>query len=369
MRAKGLLAVALAVLGLAGCGAGPGVKPIDDRALVLGAAADKASQGEVKYTLEIPSPQSLSGSSGGGNQFYSVEAAARSFDGAISQMENETSRDIYLGQLHVLILALDLPPLARDRLIAEEQRLGETDHTEWFVLAEGKAAQLLTPPPLQERLPAFFYSTHFNCQGCQAVDYGVPAWRVEADLASPGSVAVVPVATAKGGNISINRVAALRRGSPTFVFTPAETVSVMALRGKLGKGSFDFPTPLGSASVRSVQAKVTRRAAIGQDGRLHVAVTVNYTGLVAQRPERVLHLTPEALAVVRQSCAEALTGNLVAAIGRAQRSGVDAFYFGQALYLADPEAYTALGDFSQAFKKAVVAVNVHVNLPDQGIAV
>ena len=369
MRARRLIALALAVLPLAGCGIGAGIKPIDDRALVLGVAADKAAQGKIKYSLEIPSPQSLSGSSGGGNQFYTVQAVAPSFDGAISQMENETSRDIYLGQMHVLILGADLPPLLRDRLIAEEQRLGETDHTEWFMLADGPAEKLLSPPPMQERLPAFFYSTHFNCQGCQSVDYGVPAWRVEADLASPSGVAVVPVGKASDGTIDINRVAALRRGRPPFVFTPAETESVMALRGKLGKGAFDFPTPLGHASVRSLKAKVTRNAVIASDRRLHVRVTLNYDGVVAQRPERVLHLTPGALAVIRQSCAKALTAELTATIKRAQKAGVDAFYFGQALYLANPEAYEALDDMSQALRHAVVEVQVHVNLPNQGIVV
>ncbi len=369
MRARRLIALALAALPLAGCGVGAGIKPIDDRALVLGVAADKAGQDKIKYSLEIPSPQSLSGSSGGGNEFYSVQAAAQSFDAAISQMENQTSRDIYLGQMHVLILAADLPPLLRDRLIAEEQRIGETDHTEWFMLADGPAENLLTPPPMQERLPAFFYSTHFNCQGCQAVDYGVPAWRVEADLASPSGVAVVPVAKSSDGTIDINRVAALRRGQPPFVFTPVETESVMALRGKLGKGALDFPTPLGHASVRSLRAKVTRRAVIASDRRLHVRVTLNYEGLVAQRPERVLHMTPRALAVVRQSCAKALAAQLTTTIARAQKAGVDAFYFGQALYLANPEAYLALGDMSQALRHAVVEVRVHVNLPNQGIAV
>jgi Ger(x)C family germination protein len=369
MRARHLIALALAMLPLAGCGVSAGIKPIDDRALVLGVAADKAGQDKIKYSLEIPSPQSLSGSSGGGNEFYTVQAEAPSFDAAISQMENKTSRDIYLGQMHVLILAADLPPLLRDRLIAEEQRIGETDHTEWFMLADGPAAKLLTPPPMQERLPAFYYSTHFNCQGCQAVDYGVPTWRVEADLASPSGVAVVPVAKPAGGNIDINRVAALRRGAPPFIFTPAETESVMALRGKLGKGAFDFPTPLGHASVRSMQAKVTRSAAVASDRRLHVRVTLNYEGLVAQRPERVLHMPPAALALVRQSCAEALTAQLTATIARAQKAGVDAFYFGQALYLANPEAYAALGDMSQALRHAVVEVQVHVKLPNQGIVV
>lgn len=367
MRALRLAALGLALLAVSGCGSTS--NPIDDRALVLGVAADPAGKGEIKYTLEVPSPQSLSDSSGGGNQFYFPTASGRSFDAAISRMEDRTSRDIYLGQMHVLLLARKLDPLLRDRLLAEEQRIGETDHTEWLVLADGKAADTLQPPPLQERLPAFFYSTHFDCRGCQSVDFGVHAWRVEADLASPGSVAVVPLASLQEGVIAIDRVAALRRGKPPFVFTPEETLSVMTLRGKLGKGSFDFPTPLGLASVRSMHAQVSRRASVDRDGKLHVTVQVSYEGLVAQRPAKVMHMTSRALAVMRQSCAEALTARLLLAIGRAQKAGVDAFYFGQAAYLADPEAYRSLGNFSQAFKQAVVELHVKVDLPQQGITV
>ncbi len=367
MRGEGLLALCLGFSLLAGCGRT--TDPIDDRALVLGVAADAAGRDEIKYTLEIPSPQSLSGSSGGGNDFYLATAAAKSFDGAISRMEDRTSRDIYLGQMHVLILALDLPARLRDRLLQEEQRIGETDHTEWLVLAAGKAANLLKPPPLQERLPAFFYSTHFNCRGCQAVDFGMPAWRAEADLAAPGGVAVLPVAKAEDGSIAIDRVAALRRGKPPVLFTPDETLAVMALRGKLGKGSFEVPTAFGEASVRSMEAGVTRRAAVGRDRRLHVLVRVRYKGFVAQRPELVQHMTPAALGAMRQGLASYLRRHLLAAIGRAQRDGVDAFYFGQALYLADPEAYHSLGDFSRAFQRAVVKLEVQVDLPEQGITV
>ena len=367
MRGLRLAALCLGLLAAAGCGRM--TNPIDDRALVLGVAADAAGKDKIKYTLEIPSAQSLSGSSGGGNAFYLATAAARSFDGAISLMEDRTSRDIYLGQMHVLMLALDLPPLLRDRLLAEEQRIGETDHTEWLMLADGKAAKVLQPPPLQERLPAFFYSTHFNCRGCQSADFGVPAWRADADLSSAGGVAVVPVAKAEDGNIAIDRVAALRRGKPPYLFTPDETIAVMALRGKLVKGSFDFPTSLGEATVRSMTANVARTAVVGPDRRLHVSVRVSYQGLVAQRPGRVMHMTPVAIDAMRQGCAEYLKRHMLAAIGRAQRAGVDAFYFGQALYLADPEAYRSLGDFSRALKKAVVEVKVQVALPQQGITV
>ncbi len=369
MRRHCLIACALSLLTLAGCGRRPAITPIDARALVLAVGADKAGKQDVRYTLEIPSPQSLSGSSGGGNEFYSVQAVAKSLAEAISHMENETSRDIYLGQMHVLILALDLPPDLRDRLIAEEERFGETDDTQWFALADGKAGKLLQPPALEERLPAFFYSTHFNCVGCQSIDYGVPAWRVQAELAAPGSVAVVPVAKAQDGQIMVNRVAALRRLKAPFVFTPEETVSVMTLRGRLTKGSFTFPTPLGSATVRSMHAKVTRSAAIGRDRRLHLTAKVTYQGLVAQRPARVQHMTAKALGVMQESCAKALAQKLTAAISRAQRAGVDPFDFAQTVYLEDPEAFRALGDYAAAFRQAVVTVRVQVHLPDQGILV
>ena len=366
MRASRLGACALLLLTLSGCGTA--TDPIDERALVLGIAADAAGKRGIDYTMEIPSPQSLSGSSGG-NEFYTVSAASPSLDAAISRMENKTSRDIYLGQMHVLILALDLPPLLRDPLLAEEQRIGETDHTEWLVLANGKAARVLPPPPLQERLPAFFYSTHFDCRGCQAVDYGVPTWRAEAELASPGGTAVLPVASREDGTIAIDRVAAVRRGEPPYVFNSAETIAVMTLRGKLGKGSFIFATPLGEAAVRSMSAKVSRQASIGADGRLHIRADVHYSGLVSRSPERVVHLTKAALAVVEQSCAQALTRRLMQAVHHAQKAGVDAFGFGEALYLNDPESYRKLGDFAQALRRADVEIRVRVRLPDQGIVV
>jgi hypothetical protein len=367
MRRPLLLLLLLALVAAGGCARS--ASPIDDRALVLGVAADPGGQQTLKYTAEVPSPQSLSDSSGGGNSFYDVAASARSLDAAISRMEDKTSRDIYLGQMHVLLLNLALPPKLRDRLFAEEQRIGETDHTEWLVLTDGPAAKLLQPPPLQERLPAFYYSTHFNCSGCQSADFGVPAWRAEADLAGPGGVAVVPVAKLEGSSIAISRVAALRRGEKPFVFSPEESLLVMAMRGRLGKGSLDFPTPLGPAAVRGMRATVRRTAAVGQDRRLHIAVDLSYTGLVALPPDRVMHLTPQALAQTRQALAEELTRRAVATVARAKQQGVDAFYFARALYLRDPEAYRGLGDFSRAFRKAEVGIRVRVQLPQQGIAV
>jgi len=356
---------AAALLALAGCGRSGG--PIDQRALTLAIAADPAQGGSNHFTMLAPSPESLS--SGGGNEFYEVAATAATLGGAISSMEDATSRDVYLGQLRLVLLNLALAPGQRDALLAEEARFGETDHTEWLAFAEGKAAPLLQPPSEEERLPAYFYDIQFNCRNCQSADRGMPVWQADAELAGPGATTVAPVISLRQGQVEVDRVAAWRRGRPPLVFTPQESLAVMALRGRMGKGTLTFPTVLGEASVRSMRAQVSRRAEVGPHGLLHLTARVDLTGEVMRSPKRVLRLTPAATAAVESGCATAMAQLLTTVVAKAQAAGSDPFYFARALYLRDPEAYRAAGPWQDAFRRAQVRLDVHVRVPEKGIIV
>lgn len=364
-----LLAAAVLVASLlSGCGE---ATAIDSRALVVALAVDKAKSGNLRFTFQVPSPQSLGGggAGSGGNSFYYPSAEAKSFADAISKVEDRTSRDIYLGQLHMILVAMDLTPQERDRFLREEQRLGEMDHAEWVAFASPSAAKLLPPPPDQEELPAMFYATHFSCRACQSASLGIEAWRVSKDLMSPGRTATLPVVKMETGQYVIETVASFVPGGKPVEFSRKETQAIMLSLGKMYKGVVDVQTTLGSAIVRSLHAKTRRAAALDAQGRLHFSLRASLDGTIDRAPARSARLTSESTALIAQSTAQRVELELAAAIRKAQVSGVDPFRFASALYLGYPDAERGLGDFAAAFRGARVSVQVQVTLPHKGMTV
>ncbi len=367
-----VLAAALAILPLlTGCG---NATSIDTRALVVGIAVDKGQKaGELRYTFQVPSPQALGGGGGGsgsgGNKFYYPTAEAPSLASAISLVEDRTSRDIYLGQLKIVLLALDLPPAQRDEFLREEQRLGEVDHTEWFAFTKPSAATVLSPPPNQEQLPSLYYSVHFNCRACQSTSMGVEAWKLDRDQMEPGHSASLPIIDITDGQYSIATLGTYNPGQATVVFNVSESAYIMLALGEMHKGVIEPTTPLGLAVVRSLGARTNRRGRVDSQGRVHLTLKVKMGGTIAEAPHQADRITPEISQMVSQATSDVIRTGLEEVVRKAQVHGVDPFRFGQAMYRQNPAAVSRLGSWPQAFSKAVVEVSVQVGTLRQGITV
>ncbi|MDA8346256.1 MAG: hypothetical protein M0Z66_12340 [Thermaerobacter sp.] len=364
-----LVAALLPLLALVGCGQ---ATSIDTRALVVGIAVDKGQKpGELRFTFQVPSPQSLGGggAGAGGNNFYYPTAKAPSLAAAISYVENRTSRDIYLGQLHIILVALDVPPQERDRLAQEEQRLGEVDHTEWVAFSKPPAAKMLQPPPSQEQLPSMFYSTHFNCRSCQSTSLGVQAWRVSREYVEPGRTATLPIVRVADGQYDIGTVASFRSGEKPVVFNQTESSYLMLALGQMHKGVIQSQTPLGTTVVRSLGSKAKVDGGVDQHGKLHLSINLNLAGTIAQPPAKAMRITADVSRMIAQATAQTVEGGVASTIRKAQSAGVDPFRFARALYQKDPEALQALGEWHSAFSKADVAIHVKVTVPQEGITV
>lgn len=363
--------LALALLGvilLSGCG---NATAIDNRAITVALAVDRGSNGKLSYTFQMPTPQSLGGGgtqSGGGSSFYYPSAEAASFAEAISVVEDRTSRDVYLGQMQVVMISLDVPPQSRDRFLAELTRIGETDRTEWLSFTEGSAAKILPAPQGQEELPAVYYATHFDCRTCQSSDMSMRLWRAMANLDGSSHATMIPVISRAAGQTSIERVAAFGYGTPPVVLSAEETMTAMMLFGKATKAVLDVKTPLGDAVVRSLAVRSSRRAELVA-GRLELADQVEAHGQVAQKPASVLRLTQVGIRTVADAVAAKIAERATSLISHLQAAGVDPLAFGDYLHLHDANALQSAGAYSAAFRSARFTIHVSVTLPAQGTSV
>ncbi len=366
-----ILGLAALLLALGGCGS---ATSIDTRALVVGIAVDKGQKpGLLRYTFQVPSPQSLGGGGGGGgsggNKFYYPSADAHSLAEAISSVEDRTSRDIYLGQLHIILVALDVPPTLRDAFGREEQRIGELDHTEWVALSQPPAAKMLEPPSSQEELPSMFYSTHFNCRTCQSTALGVPAWKAAKEELEPGTTVTLPVVRTQDGQYDIGTVASFNTGQPAVEFTRPESESIMLALGQMYKGVVRSETPLGPAVVRSLRSNATKRGEVGADGVAHLYLEVRLSGVLAQIPPKADRVTADVSRMIAQATAASLRTQFAATVRKAQSAGVDPFRFGEALYQHDAARTARLAQWPAEFRRATVQMRTEVTVPREGVTV
>lgn len=167
---------------------------IDNRAIVLGLGVDLADdEGLLLVSVALPNPHAQVPGQGGGAeaQFITLSATGRTVREAGLNLESRISRQLFLGQLQVLIFSEEVVRTwdARD-LFDVFRRSTRLPVNTYVLISRGNARDALVIETRQERLPTSHVRTFFETPGKPVARNLL--WRLDKLFMSPSLNAFVP---------------------------------------------------------------------------------------------------------------------------------------------------------------------------------
>ncbi|WP_281884546.1 Ger(x)C family spore germination protein [Paenibacillus sp. YYML68] len=133
---------------------------VNDIGFILSSAIDLEKDGSIRYSVLLPLPGQMGGATGGGGgtsggmSYYIDSEVGRTFREAQSKLQERMPRRMFLAHRRTILVG---EALAKDsiRFIFDAiPRSPESRMTTYFIVAEGKAYELLQSTPKFERFPS-----------------------------------------------------------------------------------------------------------------------------------------------------------------------------------------------------------------------
>jgi hypothetical protein len=367
LRRLGLaFCLACAGLGLTGC---VDARPVEDRALIIAVGVGPCREpGQKEWSFVIPNvavtAANIASNSAPAQQVFAVTVVAPDFPTAVDQVSERLSRDVFLGQLEVLVFDRRLPyPEARAVVEALNQN-GVVPKNYYVVVAKGQVRSLLTAVSPQEVIPRYFLSAYFDiCRTCHTTDWAVMGWQWWSKSVTPGVNPYAPVAELTPQGLRVSTVAVYRDQGPPLVMPPAVALGFSYVTGKVVRHSWTGVVHGQTVSAARLVATSRQRARLLR-GQVAVDSEVRVTGYLDVAP---LQGNPAHwLALAQAASARAVVGLALRALDWSAHERVDPFGFTRDALASRPECAYRLAPGSSVALPLLARVRVQVRLLTSG---
>ncbi len=361
---------AVAVLGLVllltGCW---GNLPVNDRILVLCMGIDPAkSPNQFTVTFQSPTPSSVTNSSQGGStgsggqsDVFAVKGTGQSLEAAFNQAQAKVSKDLYLGQLQVLVISNQLKPALLKRAITSLQSIGTLDKTPYIVVANGSTFKILQQISPQAKFPSLYFISLFGCVSCQTDALGMRFWQYLVRIDTRGVDPYVPVALPFSQGYSVDRVALYRGYHYVTMLDPTQTTTFGILQGLAHKVSLYVPKFHATVAFLTGPSLLTTQVV---DGQIRAIFDVHLTAmLMGLDPHSE---TTQKVSDISQMASQILARRGVTLIRQLQHQDVDPLGIGRMLSWQHPGTFSHYPHWHEEYPKVHVIVHCVVKITDVG---
>ncbi|MDA8192814.1 MAG: spore gernimation protein GerC [Thermaerobacter sp.] len=291
------------------------------------------------------------------DQFYQVAVTADSLAQAYAKVQQRLARDLYLGQLQVIVWSSRIPVPTLASLLDAYNREGTVPKTAYMLLARPPLAQKVAVTP-QEVIPSVYLTSYFDCQVCQPEYFARTVWQTWDDLVTPGISPIVPYMESPA---EVAQIGVLGTAGPPILFSRRQTEGYAYLTGKVGKETLSLAEPGGRVTLTHVrETPVKTRVTLGRHA-INVRARIEVSATLGQWP-RSQPLTPRTVRTTEQAAARVVLGKCLAAIAEANRTHTDPFGYGRTILFMhpSPQAWPISADWLNYPIAAQVAVRVWV---------
>lgn len=355
-RAWGIALLCTLTVGLTGCW---DQMTLTQRATALSLSVSPASSGQLRWTVAFPNPtvtvSSLSNVASSGEQYYTLQATARTLDQAYQRIQARLARSLYLGQLQVLVVSSRIPAQTLRTVANTYTQNGTLPATALVVATDTPHAPIITP---EQSVPTTYWTKYFACPDCHAMDLHVRIWTLWTAFQTPG---ISPTLPDGSGNV-LTQILVYRPTGQPIRFSRAETLGWALLTNHVHKTAV---TVRGPASVRDIATHATTQC-VPTPHRLDVRVHIRATGAVSQWP----HTPPDPardLPAIQTQVAQRLARDCRLAIQRAQATQTDPFGWGRLDLLHHPSIYATHPLPGRPLGPWTAQVTVTVTLHNTGV--
>ncbi|PSR34962.1 MAG: spore gernimation protein [Sulfobacillus benefaciens] len=346
-----------------------GNRPVNDRILVLCMGIDPAkSPNQFTVIFQSPTPsavtnssQGSSSASGGQSEVFAVKGTGQSLEAAFNQAQAKVSKDLYLGQLQLLVISNQLKPMLLKRAITSLQSIGTLDKTPYIVVANGSAFRMLQQTSPQAKFPSLYFISLFGCVSCQTDALGIRFWQYLVRIDTRGVDPYLPVALPFSQGYRVDRVALYRGYHYITMLDPIQTTTFGILQGLSHKVSVFLPKQQATVAFLTGPSHLTTQVINGQvRATFDIHLTAMLMGLDAHTE------TPQKISEISQTTSQIIAKRCVALVRQLQRQDVDPLGIGRMLSWQHPHTFSNFVHWHQEYPKVHVVVHCVVKITDVG---
>lgn len=353
------------LLGVSGCWDN---RPVNSRAMVLsmGMAPDK-HPGDFSVVFQAPTPSAVvssSGSGGGGSSApstFDVRGAGPALSEAFNQAQAKVSKDLYLGQVQLIVLSTHLQPQYFKRAFDGLGRIATLDKTPFVIASPSSLKTLLHHTSPQDKFPSLYFSSLFSCHTCQTDAFSMRLWRVLLRLATPGVDIFVPVAEPTTDGYLVDAVALYRHFQYVTTLTRTQSMTFGILAGISHKASLFLPRYDASLRALAGTSALSTQLVNGQVNatfNIHLTSTLEGIGSVTETASQLSGMSERASATIAQSCLNLLR--------LTQKDDVDPLGIGRHLSWQHPNAFSRFVHWHQEYPHIHMTVHCTVIINKMG---
>ncbi|AXF56355.1 Ger(x)C family spore germination protein [Salicibibacter kimchii] len=286
---------------------------IENRANVLAMAIDEAEPGaaqeegnishleegeteppsenmiNVTVQIAVPGEVALGPPQGGAQEAQPVwvlSTVGHSLEDAISNLQQEISDQIFLGQLQVVVVNEDVAKQGVDRFNETLRRNPQVRRNAWMVVSKETASQYMDISPALEEVPTLYLANMIENSvriGKFPEDYMGLFWRM---VSSKGQDGYLPYLELKGEEqIQLNGIAYFKGDEMVDNTDPIEIGAFMGIIG-FEDGGYDFFAPVPDSNAHVMTEAALRQSNIETtiaDGKPQVDVTIRYEFIITEK--------------------------------------------------------------------------------------
>ena len=357
---------------------------LDELGIVAGVAVDTGrgtdplSQGgtSVEITAQIVSFSSAKSTQGkdsgdGPSGAWNLKLQGESVLEAIRSSLNVTNRHLYFSHNQVLIFGRDLAERGLRNHIDFFIRDYEARMNVPLVIADGRGSELLAVEPDNAILSAEFISDLVSLQKKQGDCVDTRFFQFAQDLASWEKGTLVPIIGIDEQDdkkqLKIKGTAVMQKDTMVGELDAIATRGVSWVLGTVKEGTVTVVTPQGLVTVEITDAKVSREITFDQEGKMHVTIKIQQTGIIGHATGGTGNGYEQNIDEIQKAVEKEIEKEIRAGKEKLVACCCDAYGFGDSLRRFQHKTWEEVQSrWEDIFETMVFHIEVHSNINNTG---
>lgn len=369
---------------------------IEDRAVILAIAVDKAKSGEeaegsnathiikdfpkpktglIRITVQIAVPGRIplgpgeGGGSPGEKPVWVLSTVGSTIDDALMNLQQQLSDRLFFGHLRVIVVSEAVAKKGIENLNDYFRRQPQVRRTAWMVVSKGRASEVMTATPQLERVPSLYLLA--------TMDHAVEMGKLPNDFlgvfysasSAKGQEGYLPyLSLKKTSNIEISGLAYFKGDKMIGTTTALQIGHFMAMK-QINPGGYSVIIQVPGSETLVIFQSTHRKAKITVDiknGKIHASVTSQVEGDLREKSNEKIVLTTENIKKIEREIEKDGIKGFEKLIQQTQKDGCDIFGFGEYVRATQPAYWNreikSKEQWENMYKDISIDVNLNVNI-------
>lgn len=347
---------------------------MNDIALVMAAAIDKAKDDQYRVTLQIATPTGSKGGQGGpgeSNKFIVQTATGRNIHDAYQKIEDRMSRFLYEGHRRIVLIGEDLAKSGIDSVLDQYSRDPLSRLQSYILVAKGNDAQdILKNTYPFEKVPA--EAIREMALSDEGLDVTLRDYLIATSSGDINPMMGVIELRGEEGTMGLAGTAVFAKGKCVGYLSDEETRAVLWLRGELANRILISDVKKAKGNVAIDLDSIDRQIEVDVSGKKpRIVVEISMEAGMHENNTPLDLRSPDNIALIEQEVSRTLEKRLQQVVRKLQQeTQADVFGFGQQVHRTQKAEWAKIGPggWPKKFAEAKVDIRVDFTLSRTGLS-